>query len=123
MDLARYVVDAVIVEHRTYREVAAAHGVSKSHVGKLVASYREGGDEAIAPRSRSAKRNPHRCPMSWRMRSLRSANSCPTWAWMPEPRRSTTTCRSPELFVGRFVGVGFVRGGGGVFSEPPDHTV
>ena len=36
MDLARYVVDAVVLEGRTYREVAAAHGVSKSYVGALI---------------------------------------------------------------------------------------
>ena len=35
MDLARYLVDAVIPEGRSYREVAAAHGVSKSYVAKL----------------------------------------------------------------------------------------
>jgi transposase InsO family protein len=64
MDLARYVVDAVIVEQRTYREVAAAHGVSKSYVGKLVARYREGGYEAIAPRSRAPRTIPHRTPES-----------------------------------------------------------
>jgi transposase len=62
MDLARYVVDAVVVEHRTYREVAAAHGVSKSYVGKLVGRFREGGYEAIAPRSRAPRTIPHRCP-------------------------------------------------------------
>jgi transposase len=60
MDLARYVVDAVIVEQRTYREVASAHGVSKSYVGKLVGRFREGGYEAIEPRSRAPKRIPHR---------------------------------------------------------------
>jgi transposase InsO family protein len=60
MDLARYVVDAVVVEGRTYREVARAHGVSKSWVGKLVGRFREGGYEAIVPRSRAAKAIPHR---------------------------------------------------------------
>ena len=30
MDLARYVVEAVVLEGRSYREVARAHGVSKS---------------------------------------------------------------------------------------------
>jgi transposase len=30
MDLARYVVDAVMLEGRSYREVARANGVSKS---------------------------------------------------------------------------------------------
>jgi transposase InsO family protein len=60
MELARYVVEAVVLEGRSYREVARAHGVSKSWVGKLVGRFREGGYEAIAPRSRAPKRIPHR---------------------------------------------------------------
>ena len=56
MDLARYVVDAVVLEGRSYREVAAAHGVSKSYVGKLVGRFHQGGYGAIEPRSRAAKR-------------------------------------------------------------------
>lgn len=60
MDLARYLVDAVVLEGRSYREVARAHGVSKSYVGKLVGRFREGGYDAIAPRSRAAHRIPHR---------------------------------------------------------------
>ena len=60
MDLARYVVDAVVLEGRSYREVAQAHGVSKSWVGKLVGRFREGGYGAIGPRSRAARRIPHR---------------------------------------------------------------
>src|SRR6266487_2265570 len=62
MDLARYVVDAVVLEGRSYREVAVAHGVSKSYVGKLVGRFRQGGYEAIVPRSRAARRIPHRTP-------------------------------------------------------------
>ena len=62
MDLARYVVDAVVLEGRSYREVAQAHGVSKSWVGKLVGRYREGGYGAIEPRSRAPRRIPHRTP-------------------------------------------------------------
>lgn len=62
MDLARYVVDAVVLEGRSYREVARAHGVSKSWVGKLVGRFREGGYEAITPRSRAARTIPHRTP-------------------------------------------------------------
>lgn len=61
MDLARYLVDAVVLEGRSYREVAAAHGVSKSYVGKLVGRFREGGYEAITPRSRAPRTIPHRC--------------------------------------------------------------
>jgi transposase len=45
---------------RSYREVARAHGVSKSWVGKIVGRFREGGYEAIAPRSRAPKRIPNR---------------------------------------------------------------
>jgi transposase len=62
MELARYVVEAVVLEGRSYREVARAHGVSKSYVGKLVGRFREGGYEAIEPRSRAAKTIPHRTP-------------------------------------------------------------
>jgi transposase InsO family protein len=62
MDLARYVVDAVVLDGRSYREVARAHGVSKSWVGKVLGRFREGGYEAIAPRSRAARRIPHRTP-------------------------------------------------------------
>ena len=56
MDVARYVVDAVVLEDRSYREVGRAHGVSKSWVAKLVARYRSGGYEAIAARSKAATR-------------------------------------------------------------------
>jgi transposase len=62
VDLARYVVDAVVIEGRSCREVAAAHGVSKSYVSKLVGRFREGGYSAIAPRSRAPRRIPHRTP-------------------------------------------------------------
>lgn len=60
MQLAGYVVEAVSKEGRSYREVARAHGVSKSWVGKIVARYREGGEEALVPRSRAPHRIPHR---------------------------------------------------------------
>jgi transposase InsO family protein len=62
VDLARYVVEAVLVEGRSYRDVAAAHGVSKSWVAKVISRYREGGYEALAPRSRAPGRVPHRTP-------------------------------------------------------------
>jgi transposase InsO family protein len=56
LDLAPFLVDAVVVEKRSCREVARAHGVSKSWVAKLVARFREGGYDALAPRSKAAKR-------------------------------------------------------------------
>ena len=60
MDLARYVVDAVVLEGRSYREVARAHGVSKSWVAKVLARYRAGGMEALEPRSRAPRTIPHK---------------------------------------------------------------
>jgi transposase InsO family protein len=62
VDVARYVVDAVVIEGRSYRQVAAAHGVSKSWVAKCVARFRSGGYDAIRPRSRAPNRIPHRTP-------------------------------------------------------------
>jgi transposase InsO family protein len=62
MDLARYVVEAVVLEGRSYREVATAHGVSKSWVGKVIARFRAGGYDALGPRSRAPARVPHRTP-------------------------------------------------------------
>jgi transposase InsO family protein len=62
VELARYVVDAVVLEGRSCREVARAHGVSKSWVAKVVGRFREGGYPAIEPHSRAPKRIPHRTP-------------------------------------------------------------
>ena len=59
-ELARYVVEAVLREGRSYREVARAHGKSKSWVAKQVARYREGGAEALKPRSKAPHRIPHK---------------------------------------------------------------
>jgi transposase InsO family protein len=56
LDLVRYLVDAVVLEKRSCREVARAHGVSKSWVAALVARYRSGGYDAITPRSKAAKK-------------------------------------------------------------------
>lgn len=60
VQLARYALEAVVGEGRSYREVAAAHGVSKSRVAKMVARYREVGYEALAPRSKAPQHIPNR---------------------------------------------------------------
>ena len=62
MDLARYVVNAVLLEGRSYRDVARSHGVSKSWVGKVMTRYREGGEDGLGPRSRAPRHVPHRTP-------------------------------------------------------------
>ena len=58
--LARYLVEAVIREGRSYREVARTHGVSKSWVAKLVRRYRAEGDTGLTPRSKAPRHTPHK---------------------------------------------------------------
>jgi transposase InsO family protein len=52
MGMGRYVVDAVLLEGKSAREVARAHGISKSWIYELIRRYREGGCEALEPRSK-----------------------------------------------------------------------
>jgi hypothetical protein len=50
LDLARYLVDAVVLEKRSCREVSRTHGVSKSWVAKI------GGPFSSCPRTRRGGR-------------------------------------------------------------------
>jgi transposase len=59
MGMARYVVDAVVLEGRSVREVARAHGLSKTWIYELIGRFRVGGYEALAPRSRRPRECPH----------------------------------------------------------------
>jgi transposase InsO family protein len=59
---ARYLVEAHLLEGRSVSELAAAHGVHRSWIYKLLARYREGGYEALEPRSRAPRRSPNRTP-------------------------------------------------------------
>jgi transposase len=60
--MARYVVDAVLLEGRSAREVAKAHGISKTWIYELIARYRAGGYEALEPRSRRPRSCKHETP-------------------------------------------------------------
>jgi transposase len=71
VDLARFVVDAVLLEGRSYRDVARSHGVSKSWVALLVARFREGGNEALEPRCKAAKKVANRSPAELEDRVVR----------------------------------------------------
>jgi len=55
-------VEAHLVEGRSVSELAAAHGVHRSWIYKLLARYREGGYEALEPRSRAPRSSPNRTP-------------------------------------------------------------
>ncbi len=56
---ARYLVEAHLSEGRSVAELAAAHGVHRSWIYKLLARYREGGLEALEPRSRRPRSCKH----------------------------------------------------------------
>src|SRR5712692_2068119 len=55
--LARYIVDAVVLEHRRPTELARDHGITRRWIHKLVKRFEEGGYSALEPRSR----RPHSC--------------------------------------------------------------
>src|ERR1700720_3226154 len=62
MALGRYVVDAVLVGGRSPTELARSHGISRSRIYQLIARYREGGYEALEPRSRRPRSCKHGTP-------------------------------------------------------------
>jgi transposase InsO family protein len=62
MGMARYVVDAVLLEGRSAREVAEAHGISKSWIYELIARFRAGGYGALQPSSHRPRCCPHETP-------------------------------------------------------------
>lgn len=62
MDLAKYCVNAVLVEGRSLHEVSKTTGRSKSWVHRHVVLYRDGGEEALVPKRRGPKSAPNQNP-------------------------------------------------------------
>jgi transposase InsO family protein len=60
--MARYLVEAHVLEGRSVSELAAAHGVHRSWIYKLLARYHDGGVEALQPRSRRPRSCKHGTP-------------------------------------------------------------
>ena len=60
MDLAGYVINAVLVEGRSVRDVCEAHGISRSWLYELIGRYRELGDEGLRPVSKRPGSSPTR---------------------------------------------------------------
>ena len=60
MRLGRFLVEAVVVSGASPTELARAYGISRSWLFRLLARYREGGYEAVEPRSRRPKSSPTR---------------------------------------------------------------
>jgi transposase InsO family protein len=60
MDLAGYVINAVLVEGRSVTDVCEAHDISRSWLYELIARYRELGDEGLRPFSKRPGSSPTR---------------------------------------------------------------
>src|SRR5664280_101689 len=60
MVVRQMVVDAVLLEGRSVRDVARSFGVSKTFVAKMVKRFKEGGTEALEPRSRAHLSDPNK---------------------------------------------------------------
>jgi transposase InsO family protein len=60
MDLAGYVIKAVLVEGRSVKEVCEAHDISRSWLYELIGRYREAGDDGLKPRSKRPHSSPTR---------------------------------------------------------------
>lgn len=70
MSQARVAVLKVISKQATVGEVAAEAGISRRHLHRLLARYREGGLEALEPRSRRPKSNASKTPEPIRKRVI-----------------------------------------------------
>lgn len=60
MDLAGYVINAVLIEGRSVAEVCEAHDISRSWLYELIARYRELGDVGLRPVSKRPRSSPTR---------------------------------------------------------------
>jgi transposase InsO family protein len=60
MDLGRFLVEAVVVSGASPTELARSHPISRSWLFRLLARYKQGGHEALEPRSRRPKSCPRR---------------------------------------------------------------
>jgi hypothetical protein len=60
MELGRYLVERHLREHTPVAELAAAHGVHRSWLYKLLARHRAEGEAGLEPRSRRPHRSPTR---------------------------------------------------------------
>ncbi len=57
--LGRYIVDAVVLEHRSPTQLARDHRISKRWVFELLRRFKQGGYASLEPRSRRPKSCPH----------------------------------------------------------------
>ena len=72
--LARYIVDAVVVEHRSPTELARDHNISRSWIYCLLQRFREGGYASLEPRSRRPRSCSHQAAADVQAEVLRLRN-------------------------------------------------
>jgi len=64
MDLAGYVINAVLVEGRSVKDVCETHDISRSWLYELIARFREAGDDGLRPQSKRPRSSPTRVPVA-----------------------------------------------------------
>jgi transposase len=70
MSKHRVAVLKVVAQQLSVTAVAAEHGISRGHLQRLLRRYREGGLDALEPRSRRPATNPRRTSETVRTRIL-----------------------------------------------------
>src|SRR5438105_11918938 len=65
MDKGRFLIETHLRTGRPIAELAAAHGVSRSWLYKLLARYRREGDAGLEARSRRPRHSPTRIAGAW----------------------------------------------------------
>jgi transposase-like protein len=122
MEMATYLVTAVLVEGQSVRKVAQDHGVSKTWLYELVARYQAEGEAGLVPRSRRPHRSPTKLSDLYEDEIVRRRKELTEAGYDAGPRRSRST------YVGRIAGPRFPRArpSGGCsrpgVSSPPSRT-
>ena len=83
MDLAGYVINAVLVEGRSVTDVCEAHDISRSWLYELIGRYRELGDEGLRRLSKRLGSSPTRVSPPVEEQIVACIRSSPTWASTP----------------------------------------
>ena len=91
--LARYIVDAVVVEHRSPTDLARDHNISRSWIYCLLQRFKEGGYASLEPRSRRPRSCSHQAAADVRAEVLRLRNELTEAVHDAGPGRKLRTAR------------------------------
>ena len=92
-DLAKNGIDHAVQEVLFVGEVVVERhmGLSRQHVHRWLARYRDQGIDGVEPRSRRPHSNPQRTASGWRRGSSRCVRSSPAKVWITDRRGSAGT--------------------------------